>query len=123
MLSHVRIAGGSAGAQCQMLGGNRCVLCVGLDAELAHQNDGRRLPFLVVVFEVLGFDNALFVEEINAGIRDAIGWRGLFHRGIEDSILADDFRVWIGQQWKRDALPLGKRLEDCLAIIADGRES
>jgi hypothetical protein len=89
--------------------------------ELPGQNIGSRDAVLVVIFEVLGQDPALRIDDVHTWIRNSIGRCAWLRFFIEDVIGAYDLRVRIREQRIGDMLPIREALEGADGIITNGR--
>src|SRR5260370_36923453 len=88
-----------------------------------RQNVGGSVALPVVVFEILGDDYALGVQNEGAGIRDAEKWLTLRDRFVQQTQFANDRRIRVRKQWIVDSTSLGKAAQYRHAVIADGRYS
>src|SRR5260370_19548116 len=88
-----------------------------------RQNVGGSVAMPVVVFEILGDDYALGVQNEGAGIRDAEKWLVLRNRFVQQTQVANDLRIRVRQQGIMDSAALGKAAQDRHAVVADGCDS
>lgn len=60
---------------------------------------------------------AAVIDVDEAGMSHSLGHALSF--GIKDLVAADDSRLSIGEERKRDMLPVGEFFEDCFRVVAD----
>src|SRR5258708_944158 len=85
-----------------------------------RQNVGGCIALPVVVFEILGDDYALGVQNEGARIRDAKKWLVLRDRFVQQTQFPNDLRIRVRQQWIMDSPALGKAAQYRHAVITDG---
>ena len=94
------------------------------DAKSFQQNRIGRKPLPIVGREELLNDNAIRIDDIRTGIRDAVPHAVFRMFGIADAKRVDNFRVGIGQQRKADsAVSFAEVLQYLDAVIADGHNT
>ena len=91
-------------------------------SELFRENVGHSIPLRVILFEILRDHHALGVKYVRARVWNSVE-RSLGRGFIQDAVSADDLRVRIGKQRKRDVLSIGEAFENRGAVVTDGRQS
>jgi len=83
-----------------------------------HIVSGESLP--VLHFEEFFPNRALRIDKEIPGPRHALVLSDRL--GVQDLIASNGFRIRIGEQRKLNLSPVREVLQDCLAVIADGRQ-
>ena len=73
--------------------------------------DGEPPPEVLV--RVARLNDAFLIYNKGNGVRDAVELARFRHCLVQNAERADDLRVFVGEQRKRDMLPVGKGLETC----------